>query len=388
VNYEDERRIIQAAFNRAHIAPAPGFEARMRAALERAGRPKPIHTHPPRLREGLAVLVAVVAVAAVVAGLMGPRLFTHGQQPVGLSSPSPSPSASPSPDPNACRLPIVVNDESNHARNVVAAGFIDVASGQFTADPSVSLADLPHVAPQGGTADLELAQYDPAVKRWLPSDVWSPDGRSYVYVTFSGGVSELHVYNVVQGTDRIVWTYAGSISVPDWKQDGIYAASPPYPFNPRFVSPDQKYWRINPVSGIATEIDAATFNPYASLISSLTSPPPTTAGRGPSLSIQGNDPGRALYRIGGRDGGTQYLIVVIIDGARTDIYSGVQGDQMDFDPYNVQYDGSLLWFSNFDSKYLWSWTAAGGLKRHSLQIPNATGDPVHPVLYRVAGPCL
>ena len=61
---------------------------------------------------------------------------------------------------------------------------------------------------------------------------------------------------------------------------------------------------------------------------------------------------------------------------------------MDFDPYNVQYDGSLLWFSNFDSKYLWSWTAAGGLKRHSLQIPNATGDPLHPVVYRIAGPCL
>lgn len=387
MNDENERPLIHAAFDRAHISPAPGFEARMRASLERAGRPQPIHTHPPRLREGLAVLVAVVVGVAVVATLLGPRLFPHAQ-PVGLPSPLPSPSTSPSPDPNACRLPIVVNDESNHARNVVTAGYIDVASGHFTADPSVSLAELPHVAPQGGTADLELAEYDTAVKRWLPSDVWSPDGRSYVYVTFSGGVSELHVYNVVQGTDRIVWTYGGSISAPDWKQDGIYAASPPYPFDPRFVSPDQKYWRINPVSGIATEIDAATFNPYASLIGSLTSPPPTTPGRGPSLSIQGNDPGRALYRVGGRDAGTQYTVIVIIDGARTDIYSGVQGDQMDFDPYNVQYDGSLLWFSNFDSKYLWSWTAAGGLKRHSLQIPNATGDPVHPVLYRVAGPCL
>jgi hypothetical protein len=343
----------------------------------------------PWLREGLAVLAALVVGVAVVATLLGPRLFPHSQQPVGLPSPSPSSSASPSPDPNACRLPIVVNDESNHARKVVTAGYIDVASGQFTADPSVSLADLPHIAPQGGTADLELAQYDPAVKRWLPSDVWSPDGRSYVYVTGNRGVSELHVYNLVQGTDRIVWTYGGSISVPDWKQDGIYAASPPFPnSDPRFVSPGQKYWRINPVSGMATEIDAATFNPYASLISSLTSPPPSKSGRGPSLSIQGNDPGRALYRIGGRDAGTPYTVVVIIDGARTDIFSGVQGDQMDFDPYNVQYDGSLLWFSNFDSKYLWSWTAAGGLKRHSLQIPNATGDPLHPVVYRVAGPCL
>lgn len=346
------------------------------------------HDRAPRRREGIAVLAAVVAVLAVVATLLGPRLLPHVQQPVGIPSPSPSPLApSPSPDLNACRLPVVVNDASNHARSVVTAGYIDVASGQFTADPSVSLADLPHVAPQGWV-DLDLAQYDPVVKRWVPSDVLSPDRRSYVYLTTNGGSSELHVYNVVQRTDQIVWTYAGAISVPQWKQDGIYAASPPYPhLDPRVVNPNQKYWRIDPVTGIATEIDAATFNPYGSLISSLWPPPPTTPWHGSGLSISGTDSGRALYRIGGRDPGTPYIVIVFVNGARADIYSGIQGDQMDFDPYNVWYDGSLLWFSNYDSKYLWSWTRAGGLMRHSIQIPNATGDPVHPVVYRIAGPC-
>ncbi len=139
-----------------------------------------------------------------------------------------------------------------------------------------------------------------------------------------------------------------------------------------------------PVSGQATEIDAATFDPYFSLIRS--SPPPT--GRGPSLGISGNDPEHAMYTIGGRNPGTPYTIVVIVDGHPTDIYSGVNGDQMDFDPVNVWFDGSRLWFSNYDSKYLWTWTAATGLTHYSVQIPGAPGGYRHSVVYWIAGPCL
>ncbi len=95
-----------------------------------------------------------------------------------------------------------------------------------------------------------------------------------------------------------------------------------------------------------------------------------------------------MYTIGGRNPGTPYTIVVIVDGHPTDIYSGVNGDQMDFDPVNVWFDGSRLWFSNYDSKYLWTWTAATGLTHYSVQIPGAPGGYRHSVVYWIAGPCL
>jgi len=81
----------------------------------------------PRLREALALVAALVAAVAVVATLLGPRMFTHDQQPAGTSSPSPV-ATSPSPDPNACRLPIVVEDETTSVLKETA-GFINVASG-------------------------------------------------------------------------------------------------------------------------------------------------------------------------------------------------------------------------------------------------------------------
>lgn len=380
MNDDDARRIVQAAFNRAHIAPSPGFETRMQVVLQAAALKQPVHRQRPRLREGLAVLAAAIAAVAVVATLLAPRIFTQVHQPAGTSSPSPTQSpvaTSPTPDPNACRLPVVVDDESTHVLELTA-GFIDVASGQFSSDPNISFADLPG-AQVGKNGILQIAVYDSLVKRWLPSYTVSPDQQSYVYVTVKPGpagsqpvASELHTYDLVQHIDRIVWTFAATMSTFRWSADGIYASTVP------FVGGAQRYWRVDPVSTRATEINEATFNPYQSLIS----------GPG-SYGVSGPDPERALYTVGSRDPGTRYTDFVIIDGKRTDIYSGVNGDQMDFDPVNVWYDGSLLWFSNYDSKYLWSWTAANGLTRHSVLIPGAAGsDPTHPVVYSIAGPCV
>jgi hypothetical protein len=338
-----------------------------------------LERQPTRLREGLAVLAALVVAFAVVATLLMPRLFTHVQQAVGTSSPSASPApvaTSPSPDPNACRLPVVVEDDTNLTMQLTA-GFIDVASGHFAADQKVSFADLPHVAsiPKDHVTavgiDLLNAVYDPVVKRWLPSSVVSPDQLSYVYVTVNARSSEMHIYDLVQHNDRIVSTFGAAIGVSRWTVDGIYASIEP------FASGNLGYWRVDPLSGRATAINKATFNPYASLIS----------GPG-SFGVYGADPEHALYTVGGRNPGTRYTDFVIIEGKRTNIYSGVNGDRMDFDPVNVGYDGPRLWFSNYDSKYLWSWTAATGLTRHSVQIPGLPDAARHSVVYTIAGPCV
>jgi hypothetical protein len=330
----------------------------------------------PRLREGLAVLAALVAAVAVVATLLAPRVLTHVQQPAAISSPSPSPLAtSPSPDPNACRLPVVVEDDTNLTMQLTA-GFIDVASGHFSAE-QVSFADLPHVATISKSQvtavgiDLLSAVYDPVVKRWLPSSVVSPDQLSYVYVSVTGQSSEVHIFDLVQHHDRIVSTFSDAIGVSRWTVDGIYASGTP------FAGGKLRYWRIDPLTGRASEINEATFNPYASLIS----------GPG-SFGVSGADPEHALYTVGSRDPGTRYTDFVIIDGKRTNIYSGINGDRMDFDPVNVGYDGPRLWFSNYDSKYLWSWTAATGLTRHSVQIPGLPDAARHSVVYTIAGPCV
>ena len=70
------------------------------------------------------------------------------------------------------------------------------------------------------------------------------------------------------------------------------------------------------------------------------------------------------------------------------IYTGVANDKKDFDPFNVVYDGSLLWFSNADAKYLWSWTAATGLTRHAVQLPGVPFTGKRPAGYTIAGPCV
>jgi hypothetical protein len=327
---------------------------------------------PARQHEALIVIAALLATFAVLVALLVPRLFTHIQQPVGVSSPSPSPLApSPTPDANACRIPVVVNDSSSLKASKLTAGFVHVGTGEFTADQNASVADLPFIAAQPSQI-LDLASYDPVVKRWVPSTVVSPDQLSYVHVTHNNGRSELHTYDLVRHQDRIVWTVGASIDFPFWRPDGIYVSANRYSFV------DQTYWRVDPASGQATVIDEATFDPYKPLFN--------VPGR--KSMWGGPDPERMFYMLGSPDPGARYTVYVIVDGKRADVYSGVMGDQMDFDPLSVWFDGSRIWFANRDAKYLWSWTTATGLVRHSVQIPQAPGAPAHTLTYRVAGPCI
>jgi hypothetical protein len=367
MNENDARSAIRSAFERGHVSPVSGFEARMQTALLRAAPAQSVSRRP-HLREGLAILAAVVAAVAVVGALIGPRLYTRSQQPAVIASPSPLP-PSPTPNASACRLPIVV--EFGATGGPHEAGFIDVATGKFSADTNVSFADLASVTPSSNISATG-GVYDPVLKRWIPSDVLSPDQLSYAYVTIKGSASTLHTFDVVHHMDRVVWTLAGVIiTLSRWKVDGIYAFTDDLSGG----SAPPRYWRVDLQSGKATEIDRATFNPYLSLL---------TGAR--QWGTSGVDPERMIYEIGGLD--TKHTYFVIINGKRTDIYTGVANDKKDFDPDNVLYDGSLLWFNNVDGKYLWSWTAASGLTRHSVHLPGAPFAGMRATGYTIAGPCV
>lgn len=361
---------FRSLFHRAIGDPeVPSYlSSQARQALNRS-----LERHPSRSHSGLASLAAVVLAVAVVTVLLAPRLLTHRSSPVALPSPSASPpvtSPSPSPDPNACRLPIVI-DNSIGLQDTLTAGFLDVESGQFSPDPNVSFEDLPHGPSRFKAGNVVVPDvYDPVVKRWLPSYLVSPDQLSYAYVTSTAASSELHAYDLVNHADRIVWVSDMSVDANRWKVDGIYTSTVP------FNGGQMRYWKVNSNSGQATEIDQATFNPGKSLVSAPG-----------SYGISGPDPETALYTVGSRNAGTRYTDFVILNGTRTDIYSGVVGDQMDFDPVNVWFDGPRLWFSNYDDKYLWSWTAQTGLTRHSVQIPGQPSGARVSLTYTIAGPC-
>jgi hypothetical protein len=368
MNENDARSAIQAAFERAHVSPAFGFEARMHTALLGA-EPAPAATRRPHLRDGLAMVAALVAAVAVISALVGPRLFTRVQQPAVVASPSPL-APSPSPNANACRLPVVVYLLAGvYFRNT--AGFIDVATGKFSPATDVSFADLA-TATRGTTIPSTGGVYDPVLKRWLPSTVLSPDQLSYVYVTIKGGASILHTFDVVHHTDRALWTIKGVRATPTrWNADGIYAFTDDLSGG----SAPPRYWRVDPQSGKPTEINRLTDNPYLALL--------TGVGQ---WGTSGFDPERMIYMIHSLD--SKHTYFVIINRKRTDIYTGVANDKKDFNPLNVVYDGSLLWFSNVDGKYVWSWTAATGLTPHPVKLPGAPFTGKQESGFLIAGPCV
>jgi hypothetical protein len=66
--------------------------------------------------------------------------------------------------------------------------------------------------------------------RWVPADAAdvSPDGRSFVYTTYTSGVpgqadgSQILVRDVATGRDREVWRGSGYVEVGAWTASGIY----------------------------------------------------------------------------------------------------------------------------------------------------------------------
>ena len=249
----------------------------------------------------------------------------------------------------------------------MSAGFVNIPSGEFSVDPAATLQDLP--SDKSGLS----ATYSSPLKRWLPADsrTVSPDGRSYVYVKWLPqdanysikGVTptstELHVVNAANKTDRKLWSSADLITIDMWDSQGILVDTSPN-------GGSSAVWRIDPATGRVTQ--APSDAGQASL------PDNALPQNGVMEMTLGQDKqGRAVFRIGSRDPGTKYSVVVVESGQATTIYSGVAGDATDFDPGGAYSDAHGLWLGNDDGSRVWLWTKSAGLRSFKV-----TGLPPAP----------
>ena len=107
------------------------------------------------------------------------------------------------------------------------------------------------------------------------------------------------------------------------------------------------------------------------------------------MTVGQDKQGRAVFRIGARDPGTKYSVVVVESGRATTIYSGVAGDATGFDPGGVYSDGHGLWLGNSvllgssDVSRVWLWTRSAGLRSFKV-----TGLPYSNVSFDPAGECV
>lgn len=284
----------------------------------------------------------------------------------------------------SCALPVITTTSTGYPYlgPKISAGFVNIPSGEFSVDPGAALQDLP-----SDTSGLWSATYSSPLKRWLPADsrTISPDGRSYVYVKWLPedanysikGVTptstELHVVNAAKKTDQKLWSTADLIGIDRWDSHGILVNTSPKGGGP------PGSWRIDPATGRVTQ------EPSDAGQASL--PDNALPQSGVMYMTLGQDKqGRAVFRIGSRDPGVKYSIVVVESGRATTIYSGVDGDATDFDPGGVYSDAHGLWLGNDDGSRVWLWTKSAGLRSFKVTglppAPEVTGLPSAPPGYK------
>jgi len=335
----------------------------------------------PRAMAAIAIGLAIVLVAVLVASRVSLRQtwFTEpGGRPVSVGL---------APDSFPCALAVAQISEagnpggaSSTTRNL---GFVNVPSGEFWVDSKANVANLPHIG------SIPPALYSAELKRWIPATTRtiSPDGRAYAYVrklpadaaAFTQLMStELHVYDVGKKVDRKVWSQPLAIEVIRWDATGVVVSTLP------FRGGVMNFWRVDPASGSAVpapqDVDPGRLP--------LTILPPG----GGSYSYLGSDAqGHSLFRIGSRDRGTRYSVIVARPaGTFMTLYEGTAGDAKDFDPQGVSSDAHGMWIGNFDGSRLWLWSETPGLRDFKI-----TGGPASPAGYQYtsstflpAGPCV
>jgi hypothetical protein len=324
-------------------------------------------------------LAAALLVLVGIAYWMSSRLSGENLPATNASSVAQSAPASFS-----CALPVITTSSTTnpYLGPKISAGFVNIPSGEFSVDPAAALQDLP-----SDTSGLWSATYSSPLKRWLPADsrTVSPDGRSYVYVKWLPGdanysikgvtptSTELHVVNAAKKTDRKLWGTADLITIDMWDSQGILVDTSPKGGGSPGV------WRIDPATGGVTRAppDAGQAGlPFDAL-------PPSGIW---SMTIGQDKQGRAVFRIGSRDPGTKYSVVVVESGRATTLYSGVAGDATDFDPGGVYSDAHGLWLGNDDGSRVWLWTKSARLRGFKVTglppAPEVTGLPSAPPGYK------
>src|ERR1700686_1456059 len=322
----------------------------------------------------IAVLLAALLVLALVSYRMSFRL--RGET---LPATNASPAAQPLPAPLACALPVVATSWAAYPGpdpvEKVFAGFVNIPAGEFQVDPAATLHDLP-----SDTGGLWSATYSSPLKRWLPADsrTVSPDGRSYMYVKWlpenlnysRKGVTatsyELHVVNAAKKTDQKLWSTADLIGIDRWDSHGILVNTS------RKGGGAPGSWRIDPATGRVRQ------EPSDAEQVSLPADALPRSGI-MSMTLGQDRQGRAVFRIGSRDTGTKYSVVVVESGRATTIYSGVAGDATDFDPGGVYSDAHGLWlgnsWGNSDGSRVWLWTKSAGLQSFKVtDLPYSSGS--------------
>ncbi len=331
------------------------FRRRLHDAI---GKPPPLAEPvlgPSKARAPRSYAGAMGLVAAVMAGLLVVVLLsTRGLLPSRNAGPAPLPSSQAGSFP--CALPVsLIVESGNPGQDPVMAtsyGFVNIPTGTLRIDPNARVSDLP-AAP-----GMPPALYSAQLHRWVPATARSisPDGIAYAYTKLPTGQtysnftsSELHIYNVSTKTDRTLWTDADGIEVLAWDLNGIVASTVPR------EGGLQHLWRVDPSSGSVSALPASADTPFL---------PPSIQPEGGNYSYMGADSqGRAVFRLGSRDAGVKYRVVVVQSGRLiATIYSGTAGDAKDFDPGGIFFDVHGVWFSNFDGKVVWLWAQSSGLQ--------------------------
>jgi hypothetical protein len=329
----------------------------------------------PRAHTGAMTVIAFVLAALLVLLVVSYRMSFRLRGET-LPATSASPVAQPAPASFTCALPVNTTSYTGSPSLgfKMSAGFVNIPTGEFWVDPAATLQDLP--SDKSGLS----ATYSSPLKRWLPADsrTVSPDGRSYVYVRWLPedrnysikGVTatsyELHVVNAPKKTDQKLWSTADLIGVDRWDSHGILVNTSPKGGGP------PGSWRIDPATGRVTQ------EPSGAEQASLPADALPQSGIW-SMTLGQDKQGRAVFRIGSRDSGTKYSVVVVESGRATTIYSGVAGDATDFDPGGVYSDGHGLWlgnsWGNSDGSRVWLWTKSAGLRSFKVTgLPYSNGS--------------
>jgi hypothetical protein len=332
----------------------------------------------PRGMALLAVGLALVLVLALVASRVALR-------PQGLNQTGGKGGVAMAADAFPCSLAVeAISTAQNPGQDPVTSvslGFVNIPGGGFQVDPAATVVGLPVGAITG-----QDFFYSAALKRWMPASTQaiSPDGLSYTYVkllpagaTYSDATSsEVHVFDVVKNSDRKVWSSSSSVQLVSWDSAGILVSVMP------FQGGTVLLWRINPATGAVSQAptDAdPTVLPIAAL-----------PGGGDSIYLGSDGHGQYLHRLGSRDKGTKYSIVVVASGRVTTLYTGTVGDSMDFDPVGVYSDGHGLWLGNFGGSRIWLWSQSSGLRSFPVigLPPSPSGYAFTSFAFIPAGACV
>jgi hypothetical protein len=334
----------------------------------------------------LAVGLAVVLVLALVASRVALR-------PTGMTQPGANGGVAMPADAFPCSLAVeAIRWAQNPGQSPVASvslGFINIPAGGFQADPAATVRDLPTGAGsavgRGGVASGPNF-YSAVLRRWVPASTRtiSPDELSYTYVkllpagaTLSNATSsEVHVFDVVKNADRKVWSSSSNVQLVGWDSAGILIAV--WPFRGGAVL----LWRVDPATGAVSQapMDA---DPGRLPTSAL-------PGGGTSSYLGSDGHGQDVYRLGSRDKGTKYSIVVVASGRVTTLYAGTVGDSMDFDPVGAYSDAHGLWLGNLGGSRVWLWSQSSGLRSFPVTglPPSPSGYAFTSLDFNPAGACM